>query len=300
MILVVGATGFIGSHLVAGLVKEHAGNIRVTVRNDKGRQAMAKFGSQIEIVEGDITDAASLKKVMQGVKTVYNFAQVTANFKNKNKLYQRVNVEGTQNLVNAAKEAGVEYIIMGSGLGTVPAKEGSYMQTRWQAEEIVRKSGIPYTILQPSILFGKGSEFFEAQARVMKLTFPFAVVIGNGKLRFQPVYVDDVVRTAVLCLTRDDKRNKTLEIAGAKIYHFKELIILIKNTLGKKRILLYQPVALMKVVAGTFSVLPKPPLTPATLELFAFENVAKDLHVVEKEFGFKPANLEEYLKQNGI
>jgi NADH dehydrogenase len=300
MILVIGATGFIGRHLVTELIKENAGNIRVTVRDEKGKKALAKFGNNIEIVEADTTNLAALRKAMQGVKTVFNFAQVTANFKNKNNLYHKVNVEGTQNVVNTAKEAGVQYIILGSGLGTVPAKAGSYMQTRWEAEEIVRKSGISYTILQPSILFGKGSEFFEAQARVMKLTWPVAVVIGNGKLRFQPVYVEDVVRATALCLAMDDKRNKSIEIAGDKVYTFKELIVLLKNTLGKKRVLLYQPVWLMKMVAAIFSILPKPPLTPATLELFSFENVAKDLHVIEKEFHFKPVALEEYLAKNGI
>jgi uncharacterized protein YbjT (DUF2867 family) len=302
MILVIGATGFIGRHLVAELVKdkENAGKIRVLVRGDKGKQAMAKFGDKIEVIEGDVTNLASLRRATQEVKTVFHFAQVTGNIKNKNNLYQRVNVEGTQNVVTAAKETGVAHIILGSGLGTVPAKAGSYMKTRWEGEEIVRNSGIPYTILQPSILFGKGSEFFEAQARVMKLTWPFAVVIGNGKLRFQPIYVDDVVRCAILSLTMADKRNKTVEIAGEKIFTFKELIILLKKTLGKKRVLLYQPLMLMKTVAGAFSVLPKPPLTPATLELFAFENVAKDLYVVKNEFSFKPADLEEYLAKNGI
>ncbi len=297
MYLVIGSTGFIGRHLVKELAAKHPGQVRALVR--PGKQTVLTGIPGVETVEGDVTDRASLDKAVSGVDTLFHFAAITGNIKNTNNIYWKVNVEGTRNIVAAAEKAGVRRIILGGGLGTVEGKEGSYMRTRWLMEEAARKSNLAWTILQPSILFGEGSEFFEAQARIMKI-LPVAALIGGGKARFQPVFVDDVVKAAILSAEREDKIGKTIELGGPEYYTYTELVNLILRAIHKKRLKLPLPLWVMSINATLFSVLPKPPFTPAMVELFSFDNVTPDPQIIEHEFGFKPASLKPYLAEHGI
>ncbi|MEI7554837.1 NAD(P)H-binding protein [Candidatus Chlorohelix sp.] len=306
MILVLGSTGFIGRNLVPKLVQKYPGNVRILVRPNAGSSkrsaaslAALKKLAGLEIVEGDVLNPASLAKAMKGVETVFDYAQVTANYKNKDNIYWRVNVEGTKNVVAAAEAAGVKRFILGSGLGTIKGAPGSYMRTRWEAEQTVRNSKLSWTILQPSILFGRGAEFFEAQARIIKM-LPLATVIGNGKIRMQPIYVEDVVAAAIECINRDDKIGKAVAFGGPATFTYKELISLIVKNLKKQRLFLYLPLPLARINAALFNVIPEPPLTPATLELFDFENTTGDDQILEKEFGIKAFSLQEYLEKNSI
>lgn len=298
MIAVVGATGFIGRNIIE-LLGQGDEPVRALYRKSSKVDALKQY-KNVELVEGDVLDPASLKRLMQGADKLIHAAAVTANFKNKNNMYHRVHVEGTQNVVKAAQEAGIKRVVLLSGLGTQPDKPNTYMQTRWEMEEAIRNSGIPWTILQPSILFGKGSEFFEAQAKIIKLATFFAPVIGNGKTRFQPIFVKDVARAALESLNRDDKVNRSVAIGGPEFYTYKELVTMMVRTLGLKRLKIYLPLWAAGIQAQVFNLLPKPPLTPATLELFAFDNVTPDPQIVEHEFGFKPMDLKSYLEKNGI
>jgi len=297
MIAVVGATGFIGRSIIEQLSQQDE-PVKALYRKGSKIETLKQY-KNVELVEGDILVPQTLKRVMEGADKLISAAAVTANFKNIDNLYEKVNVEGTRNIVKAAQEAGVKQIVLISGLGTKPDKPGSYMQTRWEMEEAVRKSGLDWTILQPSILFGKGAEFFEAQARIIKIA-PIAPVIGDGKTRFQPIYVKDVARCVAEVLRQPDKNNRAIGIGGPEFYTYQELVNLIVRTLGLTRPKINLPIWAANIQAGLFNLLPKPPLTPATLELFAFENVTPDPQVVEHEFGFKPQALKTYLEKNGI
>lgn len=297
MYLVIGSTGFIGKHLVKQLAEKYPGQVRAMVR--PGKQPVLAGIKGVELVEGDVQDRDSLDRAMVGVDTLFYFAAITGNIKNTNNIYWKVNVEGTRNAVAAAEKAGVHRLILGGGLGTVEGKEGSYMRTRWLMEEAVRKSKLEWVILQPSILFGEGSEFFEAQARIMKL-LPVAALIGGGKARFQPIFVDDVVKATILAAESDDKIGRAIELGGPEYYNYTELVNLILRTIKKKRLKLPLPLWIMSINAVAFSVLPKPPFTPAMVELFSFDNVTPDPQIIEHEFGFKPASLKPYLAEHGI
>jgi NADH dehydrogenase len=305
MKLILGGTGFIGSNIAEQLTKVYPGQVRVMYRkhtksartSDRRLENLKNLG--VELVEGDVLDPVSLREAMKGVDTVLDYAQATANLKNVNNLYQRINVTGTQNIVAAAKDSGVKRFILGSGFGTVKGESGSYMRTRWEAEEAVRQSGLAWTILQPSILFGKGAEFFEAQARLMK-TLPIATIIGNGKTKFQPVFVEDVARSVVEILSSPDKIRNTIPVCGPEIYSYRELIKLIVQNLKKQRLPVYLPLFIARINAALFNMLPNPPLTPATLELFDFDNSSGDVNIFEKNFGFKPLSLRDYLDKNSI
>ncbi|MEO8953767.1 MAG: NAD(P)H-binding protein, partial [Ktedonobacteraceae bacterium] len=163
MILITGATGYIGRHLVARLV-EQGECPRCLVRDTK-RAANVLPAGKVELIQGDTTQPASLKAALNGVETVVHAAFITADHKQSaGNSYAETNVQGTSYLVKAAKEAGVQRIVEISGLGTRPDKAGSYMQGRFLAEKMVKDSGLDWTIIQPSVLFGKGAPFIKGLA----------------------------------------------------------------------------------------------------------------------------------------
>src|SRR5437016_1825865 len=139
MYLVIGSSGFIGRSIVKQLAEKYPGQVRAMVRKSSQRGALGQVQG-VEIVEGDVLDPASLKRAMEGVDTAFHFAAITGNIKNTDNIYWKVNVEGTRNTVAAAEAAGVKRFVLGGGLGTVEGKEGSYMRTRWEMEQVVRTS----------------------------------------------------------------------------------------------------------------------------------------------------------------
>ncbi|WP_376793930.1 complex I NDUFA9 subunit family protein [Thermogemmatispora sp.] len=298
MILITGATGFIGRHLVHQLV-ERGERPRCLVRNSS-RAARLLPAKSVELVEGATTRPATLGPALQGVDTVIHAAFMTADRKQStDNTYEGTNVAGTTNLVNAALAAGVRRMIEISGLGTRPDRPGSYMQGRYLAEEVLKKSALEWTIVQPSVLFGPGAPFFKGLADLIR-SAPVVPLIGGGSLRFQPIYVEDVVRVILHIL--DDpagSRNRTFVIGGPEYYTFAQIIDLLMQTLQVRRLTLPLPLFMARIGATAMElVLPRPPITRAALTLFTFDNITA-LDAVERQFGFQPLSLRSYLAQKG-
>ncbi|WP_052889717.1 NAD(P)H-binding protein [Thermogemmatispora carboxidivorans] len=298
MILITGATGFIGRHLVRRLV-ERGERPRCLVRNRR-RAAQLLPVEHIELVEGATTYPISLEPALRGVDTVIHAAFMTADRKQSaGNTYEGTNVAGTTNLVNAALAAGVQRMIELSGLGTRPDRPGSYMQGRYLAEEVLKKSALEWSIVQPSVLFGKGAPFFKGLADLIRGA-PVVPLIGGGSLRFQPIYVEDVV-SVILHLLDDPagSRKRTFVIGGPEYYTFAQIINLLMETLQVRRPALPLPLFMARLGATAMElVLPKPPITRAALTLFTFDNVTA-LDAVERQFGFRPLSLRSYLAQEG-
>ncbi|MGP8160667.1 MAG: NAD-dependent epimerase/dehydratase family protein [Candidatus Dormibacteria bacterium] len=295
LIVVTGANGFVGRHVVDRLTQ--AGYpLRAMVR-DRSRYSPP---TEVRIVEADLVQADTLTAALDGVGTVIHCAAITANLKETYPgAYQRVNALGTENLVAAARAAGVRRLVAISGLGTRPAPAGTYMATRWALEEAVRNSGIPHVILQPSVQFGDDAEFVAALARLIR-TSPVVPALGGGRTRFQPIWVEDVVTCVERSISDDALLNRSHAIGGSECLTFKEILQAIAGVMGRRRLILPLPMPLARLQARLLSaVMAHPPLTPATLELFAFDN-ATDLDAVERTFGFRPRGFREHLRAHGV
>jgi len=299
MILITGATGYIGRHLVSRLVAQGE-RPRCLVRNIKRAASILPAGT-LEFVQGDTTSPASLETAVQGVDTIVHAAFITADQKQSaGNHYQETNVQGTANLVEAAKKAGVKRIIVISGLGTKPDKPGSYMQGRYLAEKMVKESDLDWTIIQPSVLFGKDAPFIKGLTDLIR-TAPVVPLIGGGKVMFQPIYVEDVVTVIIKVLQEPERtKNKTYTIGGPAYYSFTQVIDALLQAMHKKRIKVPTPTPLVGIGAAVMeAVLPKPPLTKAAMTLFTFDNTT-DLHSVERDFGFTPMSFTTYLTEHGV
>ncbi len=299
MILITGATGYIGRHLVARLV-EQGERPRCLVRNVKS--AISMFPTdKVELVQGDTTQFAALEAAVRGVDTVVHAAFITADHKQSaGNHYGVTNVQGTANLIRAAKRAGVKRIIEVSGLGTKPDKPNSYMQGRYLAEKMLKESGLDWTIIQPSVLFGKDAPFIKGLTDLIRMS-PVVPLIGGGKILFQPIYVEDVV-TVIMKVLEDPEgtAGKTYTIGGPAYYSFTQVIDALLHAMHKRRIKAYAPTPLVGLGAAMMEmVLPKPPLTSAAMTLFSFDNTT-DLNSVERDFGFIPMSFTAYLKEQGV
>ncbi len=246
MILVTGATGYIGRHLVSRLV-DQGERPRCLVRNlSRAANILPAGAGKVEFVKGDTTSPASLETAMQGIDTIVHTAFITADHKQSTgNHYEETNVQGTANLVKAAKNAGVKRIIELSGLGTKPDKPGSYMQGRYLAEQMLKESGLDWTIIEPSVLFGKGAPFIKGLTDLIR-TSPVVPLIGGGKVMFQPIYVEDVVTVIIKVLQDPERtRNKTYIIGGPAYYSFTQVIDLLLQAMHKQRIKVPAPTPLV-------------------------------------------------------
>jgi uncharacterized protein YbjT (DUF2867 family) len=297
MILVTGGTGFVGSHVLRRLSEtEPRGSVRTLVRN----RAKAIFPEGVSIVEGDITRPESLPAAVAGVDVIIHAAAITGDRKEPYRgAYDRTNRVGTENLMSAAKGAGVKRLVVVSGLGCRQAPAGTYMATRWGMEEAVRGSGIPSVILQPSVLFGAGAPFVAALAGLARV-LPVLPLVGGGRTRFQPLWIEDLVTCLVASKSSETPAGRALPLGGSEWATFKEVLQTICRAMSVRRLLVPLPMPIAQLQATLMNaVLRDPPLTPAALELFGFDN-ATDLDAVDKAFGFHPRGFREHLLAHGI
>src|SRR6266568_7111212 len=299
MILITGASGYVGRHLVARLISQGK-QPRCLVRNIR-RATRILPADKVEWVQGDTTQPASLETAVRDIETIVHAAFLTADRKETpGNRYEETNVQGTANLIAAAKGVGVKRIIEISGLGTKPDKPGSYMQGRYLAQQMLKESGLGWTIIQPSVLFGKDAPFIKGLADLIR-SAPVVPLIGGGKTMFQPIYVEDVVTVIIKVLEDPDRTNgKTYTIGGPEYYSFSQVIDVLLDTMHASRIKAPAPTVLVGVGAAVMeAVLPKPPLTKAAMTLFSFDNTT-DKQSVERDFGFVPVSFREYMQKYGV
>ncbi len=299
MLLITGAAGYIGRHLVARLVAQGE-RPRCLVRNPKSAASVLP-ADKVEFVQGDTTQAATLQAAVAGVDTIVHAAFITADRKARSSsFYDDTNVQGTANLIAAAKTAGVQRIIEISGLGTRPDRPGTYMQGRYLSEKMLIDSELNWTIVRPSVLFGKGAPFITGLTDLLR-SAPVVPLIGGGKVRFQPIYVEDVVTVIIKVLENPETMGRKIyTIGGPEYYSFTQIFDLLLKTMGKVRPKVYAPMPLVAIGAAAMeAIFPKPPLTKAAMTLFSFDNTT-DLNSVQRDFGFTPISFKQYLQENGV
>jgi uncharacterized protein YbjT (DUF2867 family) len=300
MILVTGAGGFAGSRIMTRLVadgEQPRGLVRAV---DRARLHLPAGG--YELFPGDMTRPDSLDPALAGVETVIHTAFVTADRKEgPGGRYYETNVGGTRNLVEAARAAGVQRIVVLGGLGTSRAMPGSYLQGRYEANELVKRSGLAWSILGPSIQFGEGAAFFQGLGALVKGMPLITPMIGTGQVEFQPIWVEDVV-TCLLKMAREPERydGRSIDVGGPEIFTYAQLLDMIAARLHKRRLKVPGPMPLAALGASVLElVLPRPPVTRAALALFEEPNRA-EVDVVPREFGFQPLSLHAWMAEYGV
>lgn len=287
MILVTGAGGFVGAHLLRRLSALDV-PVRRLIRSGANGGRLRRVAGLIS--RAAITDTASLKSAMQGVEQVIHLSGIFR--ESRKETFETAHHEGTGRLMQAAREAKVRHVVYVSTLGAAPDRVYPFVRSKWLGEEEVRKSGVPFTILRPSLVFGEGDHFLTPLKRVLESS-PYAFIPGHEPLKSQPLWVGDLVSCLVKTVEGRAAKGETIALAGPEQVTFEEVIDLVQRELraGRPKMVVSLPLAatltlLLERVMGS------PPLTTGILDLWRLGAVTS-LDAVQKAYHFTPMPLSE-------
>jgi uncharacterized protein YbjT (DUF2867 family) len=262
-----GGTGFVGGHMRKALM-DRGYSIRLLVHKKGG-----SFEEGVELVEGDITVPGTFSDALTGCDAAINLVGIIREFPARGATFEKLHVEAAKNILHAARVAGVKRYIHMSALGTRPDATSGYHRSKFRAEELVRESGLDWTIFRPSIIFGPGDDFVNKLAGFIR-TFPAVPVIGDGTYRLQPIAGADVARCFAMALEMPETCGKTYEICGPDRFTFNELLDTIGLIIGKPDVKkVRNPLGIMKVIVPLFQGFSFFPVTMDQILMLVEENI---------------------------
>jgi uncharacterized protein YbjT (DUF2867 family) len=293
MILVTGGTGFVGSHVVNALA-DAGRDVRVMERKP-GQWEEAGLRCR-DAVQGDMTDVGSLRRAVAGCDTVVHLVAIR---QGKREEFQRIMVDGTRDLLDAAKDAGVRRFVFMSALGTTEQTKDlvPYYGAKWDCERIVEGSGLDHVILRPSFVFARDGGILPTFRKLAKVA-PVTPIMGAGKQRIQPIWVDDLAAYYVKAAEPDGPVSRTFELGGPDAVTWNELWDRLKQALGVRRPSIHMPMGFMRLNALVTERLPGDiPLTRDLLKMLeAGDNVVSNDDAI-RTFGLPLVPLDEQLRR---
>jgi uncharacterized protein YbjT (DUF2867 family) len=263
VILLTGGTGFVGGHVVRAL-READRPVRCLVRNRGKAGELEALGC--ELVEGDMTDAASLRRAVEGVDIVVHLVAIR---QGSGEQFERIMTQGTRDLIAAAKEAGVARFVLMSALGVSEESKDlvPYYGAKWEMEQAVESAGVPYVIFRPSFVFEHDGGILSTFSKLARLT-PVTPIIGSGEQRIQPIWAGDVAAYFDKAVDLESATNRKFELGGPDVVTWNEFWARLKSVRGIRRPSVHVPVGLMKVNALVTERLPgNIPLTRDLLKM---------------------------------
>jgi uncharacterized protein YbjT (DUF2867 family) len=294
VILVTGANGFVGGHVVHALRADDR-PVRALVRDRrKAGERLEAWGC--EVVEGDVTKPETLRAAVDGCDAVIHLVAIR---QGRAEQFQRVMVEGTRNLVAAAREAGAGRFVHMSALGVSDETKDlvPYFGAKWQMERDIEAAEIPYVIFRPSFVFAKDGGILPTFAKLARLT-PVTPIMGGGKQRIQPIWADDVGAYFSKAVDLDGATGRTFELGGPDAVTWNEFWDRLKRVRGISRPSIHMPMSLMRMNALVTERLPgNIPLTRDLLKMLeAGDNVVTDTSAVDV-FQLPLVALDEQLRR---
>ena len=293
MILVTGATGFVGGHVVHAL-RADGHDVRCLVRDRRRGERLQSWGC--ELVEGDVTRPESLQAAAAGCDTIVHLVAIR---QGRPEQFQRIMIDGTRNLIAAARAAGVQRLVHMSALGTSAETKDlvPYYNAKWEMEQDVKSAGIPYVVFRPTFIFGKDGGILPTFAKLARVA-PVTPIVGRGTQRIQPIWADDVGAYFSKAVDLQAATDRTFELGGPDAVTWNEFWERLKRVRGIRRPSVHLPIGLMKVNALVTERLPGDiPLTRDLLKMLeAGDNVVTDTSAVEI-FGLPLVSLDEQLRR---
>ena len=298
-----GGSGFVGSSVLTELVTRGL-NVRALVN----RGTVKIESPKVEVVRGDLFDDTALDRAMAGCDAAIHLVGIIMEKPSKDVTFERIHVEGTRRVLEAAKRNGVRRYVHMSALGTRDGARSMYHRTKYQAEQIVQSSGLDWTIIRPSLIHGPGGEFMQMEvgwARGKKAPWVAMPYFGAGLFgqaragKLQPVYVNDVSRAFVDCLENPKTAGSIYELGGGEAMSWPAMHRLVsQKLLGKERPTVAIPVWYAKLVASLIpgSMLP---FNKDQVMMAEEDNVTGQPDKFVQDFGWQPrpmgVALDEYI-----
>ncbi len=276
MILVVGATGRLGGRIAQALLDEGR-SVRVLVRGDK-----TFADSRAEVVRGDLKDPESLRKACAGVESVVTSANAIA--LGGADTIDSVDRDGNRNLIEAAKAEGVGHFVFVSVLGADPEHFVPLIKAKGETEEVLKASGMTWTILQPDPFM----DIWLPNVIGPALDGGPVTLVGEGKQRHSLVAMQDVVAYAVAALTQEAAKNRTIQIGGAEPVNWHDVVATFERVLGRD--IQVNTVPIGESVPGL------PDFVVELITSLEFYESPVDMTEASSTYGIKPTSLEEFVR----
>lgn len=293
MILVAGGTGFIGSAVVRHLLARGREVCVMTAHPERARARVERLG--VRMVVGDLRDPASLERAVAGAESVVQataFPNYPMERPRRGYTFEEFEARGTRRLVEAARRAGARKFVYASGVGAAPEARRSWFRAKWEGEQAVRASGVPFAVIRPSWVYGpedRALNRFVAFHRWL----PFVPVVGDGLQRLNPVFVEDAGEAFAQAADPDGPQG-TFELGGPEVLTMNQVLETMMEVRGRRKPLVHFPPALPKLAGFVLQVLPNPPFTPQAID-FATEDAVADTTALLREFDLELTPLREAL-----
>jgi uncharacterized protein YbjT (DUF2867 family) len=294
-VLITGATGFVGREILRQL-HQQGHSIRILARNrasSRVQEAISRW--RAEVHPGNILEPASLEGALSGVEAVIHLVGIISEVGQST--FENVHTRGTRHMVAAAQQACVTRFIHMSALGTRPNAVSRYHQSKWAAEELIRHSGLQFTIFRPSLIYGPEDQFVNLFAEIVRRS-PIVPLMGSPRARFQPVPVEAVAAAFTRSLAEPRSIDQTYDLCGPEAMTLSGIVDQIQDALGKRRLKLRVPLSLARCQAACLEFLFRrllrkpPPLNRDQLQMLQEDNVGNP-QPANALFGLSPVPLRE-------
>ncbi|MGB7340912.1 MAG: NAD-dependent epimerase/dehydratase family protein [Phototrophicaceae bacterium] len=295
MILVTGATGFIGRNLVRQLLAQGL-PVRCLLPENRARRLPwdAENAAYVpDLVLGNLLDDEALYQAVTGVHTIIHLE--SAQWWGSERNLERIELAGTRNLVSVARAARVGRIITLSHLGASSSSAYVLHRIKGQVEEIVRNSGLAYTILRSGIVFGEEDAFMNNMAMMLATNPVIHLMPGQGEIALHPIYIDDLVQCIIASLESLDSVDNTLEIGGPEYITYEDLLLTLMRITGNPRLIIPFPPYTLRFLTRIYGLIfPRSLTTPQWLDILA-TNRTTQLGNTYTYFGVRPRRIEDTL-----
>ncbi len=296
MILVTGATGFIGRALLRHLFEMNQ-PVRVLIRPSR-RSPRLPRGVPLDVAVVSFSDERSIRAALKDVDVIFHLAGAEWHGRNANLI--AVDMRGTENLARVAAEVGIKRMVYLSHIGASRSAGYPVFKAKGIAEEHIRRSGVPYTIFQTSLVFGPQDHFTTGLARLLQITPFFFPLPGSTRTVIQPLWVEDLVTVMLWCLDNESTVNNTYEIGGSEYFTLRQIIETIMQVTQRPHTLFeLHPVLLRALIVTLESFVPNYPASSFWLDYIAISRTCP-VDNLPRSFGLMPARFSyrlDYLKR---
>ncbi|MHC4596092.1 MAG: NAD-dependent epimerase/dehydratase family protein, partial [Planctomycetota bacterium] len=282
-LFITGSSGFIAGYLLRSLPLDQYESVYCLSRSRSDLTTELSGRDNFHFVQGNLLEYATYENQLAAAETVIHLAAVTGKAKQQD--YFAINTEGTANLVEKCKELGVKHFLHTSTIAVKydDVKYYHYAQSKQLAEQIVRDSGLAYTIIRPTIVLAQDAPIWQSLRKMASK--PVIMIPGNGRAKIQPIYVDDLIACILFILQEQLFNNQTLDIGGPDVLSFESFLRQIHRGAGQKEPrVVHLPLGLMR---GCLGFLEKylcscPPVTAGQLSAFGNDGLADDNDVTNR------------------
>lgn len=255
-IAITGGTGFVGRHLARTLTQEGHQVHLISRGFDQRDKAIYQLNNST-VFKTSVDDMAGLEKAFAGCDAVAHCAGINREIGKQT--YEAIHVQGTANVVDAAKSQGIKRLVFLSFLRARPNCGSAYHESKWQAEEIIRSSQLKYTILKPGVIYGTGDHMLDHLSRAFH-TFPLFALVGMKEKPVRPIAIDDMVNVLKASLFDDRLSNKTHSVIGPEEITLEQAVKRVALVVEKKPWFFRMPIIAHKAIALFCELIMKEPM----------------------------------------